>query len=505
MTIADKLTSISTTKQSIKEAIEAKSVTVGSIPFSQYANKISEITGSGGDPLPPDWVRPSDWLPMPNVAPTEQKFVGLFAVFNESTNYLAFSATGAYTVDWGDGVVENFATGVVAYHVYDFASISDSTLSSRGYKQVIVVVTPQNGQNITSIDLTKKHSSFISASYNYPWLDLSLGSPNLTGFIISQASTTCYFCNIERIKVVSWNPAFQIKQRFSNLSTVCYISLPATRLNNQSFDSVFTGCNSLVYVDGLDFYSATNAVNVFQNCYSLSKVPIIDLYSCTGGISYIFDGCYSIKELNFLNTSSVVYANYAFQNCRSLQKITGLQLNSCTGGLFYVFGNCSSLYSIPQTTIPLATMLYYTFNGCSKLRSVSFDSIANVSSINSAFVGCSSLEKITLGPNNKITDATMAFSSCFSLKEIPSLDFASNTSSGFNGAFSGCYSLSSFKATNLKLNFSVSNSRLSAVALNDMFNNLPTVTGKTVTITSCPGAATCDTTIATSKGWTVVK
>lgn len=56
MTIADQLTLLSSTKSQISAAIEAKGVSVGSIPFSQYPSKIAAITGGGGggelQPLP---------------------------------------------------------------------------------------------------------------------------------------------------------------------------------------------------------------------------------------------------------------------------------------------------------------------------------------------------------------------------------------------------------------------------------------------------------------------
>ena len=53
------------------------------------------------------------------------------------------------------------------------------------------------------------------------------------------------------------------------------------------------------------------------------------------------------------------------------------------------------------------------------------------------------------------------------------------------------------------VNFSVANTKLDAAGLNALFNSLGTTTGRTITITGCPGAGTCDRTIATAKGWTV--
>ena len=53
----------------------------------------------------------------------------------------------------------------------------------------------------------------------------------------------------------------------------------------------------------------------------------------------------------------------------------------------------------------------------------------------------------------------------------------------------------------------VSYTSLDATALENLFTDLPTLTGKTINITGCVGAASLTTTqreIATNKGWTIV-
>ena len=50
---------------------------------------------------------------------------------------------------------------------------------------------------------------------------------------------------------------------------------------------------------------------------------------------------------------------------------------------------------------------------------------------------------------------------------------------------------------------SVSYCNLNAAALNKIFTDLGTVTSGTITISYAPGAATCNRSIATAKGWTV--
>ena len=64
-------------------------------------------------PSPLPWIRPGSWLALPDVTGL-QKFAGLHAVFPDS-NFVALSAEGAYTVNWGDGSGDtNVATGVTA-------------------------------------------------------------------------------------------------------------------------------------------------------------------------------------------------------------------------------------------------------------------------------------------------------------------------------------------------------------------------------------------------------
>jgi hypothetical protein len=49
MAISDKLVYLNETKTAIKNAIEAKGVTVGEATFREYATKVSEIESGGGE------------------------------------------------------------------------------------------------------------------------------------------------------------------------------------------------------------------------------------------------------------------------------------------------------------------------------------------------------------------------------------------------------------------------------------------------------------------------
>jgi hypothetical protein len=69
--------------------------------------------------------------------------------------------------------------------------------------------------------------------------------------------------------------------------------------------------------------------------------------------------------------------------------------------------------------------------------------------------------------------------------------------------FTSCFSLARIEAKEIKFTFSVASCKLSNTALNEIYTNLPTVTGQTITVTDNYGAPTDNATIATAKGWTV--
>jgi len=69
--------------------------------------------------------------------------------------------------------------------------------------------------------------------------------------------------------------------------------------------------------------------------------------------------------------------------------------------------------------------------------------------------------------------------------------------------FATCSSLSRIQAEDFNFTFSVASCKLSAVRLDEIYTNLPTVVGQTITVTGNYGTTTDDPTIATAKGWTV--
>ncbi len=70
-----------------------------------------------------DWVRNPAWPAIPTVLASEQKIVGLYAVWpgdgaGNGANFFAFNGQGAYTINFGDGTTTNFASNTQANYEF---------------------------------------------------------------------------------------------------------------------------------------------------------------------------------------------------------------------------------------------------------------------------------------------------------------------------------------------------------------------------------------------------
>lgn len=139
-----------------------------------------------------------------------------------------------------------------------------------------------------------------------------------------------------------------------------------------------------------------------------------------------------------------------------------------------------------------------------------------VTTISTMLQNCYTLTTLTNEGNigNPSTAATIYINGDFNtgINELTSMDFYCKFSKfTVNGTSTVPTKLNSLRLRNngagqyagTSPQINVSYTDLGASALDQLFTDLPTVTAKTINITGCPGAATCNRTIATGKGWTV--
>ena len=326
------------------------------------------------------WVRPNDWIAMPTIISTEEKIAALFLVGDNNSNFVAFRCSGNYTVDWGDGNVENVASGVTAKHNYVFSSLSASTeIGPVGSKsrQAMIVITPQSGQNLTSISFNFKHSSLASI-YTTPILEIKLSAPNCTSLLIG--NTTGNLRLLEQCTILSHN--------------------------DTSMSNMFGGCSALQSVPLFNTSSVTNMSNTFSGCSALQSVPLFNTSSVTN-MSNMFGGCSALQSVPLFITSSVTNMEFMFSNCSALQSVPLFNTSSVTS-MSNMFFNCFALQSVPLFITSSVTSMASMFQSCISLQSVPTLNCSNATAITLFALSCNGLKRCQATG----IKGTVSFSSC---------------------------------------------------------------------------------------------
>ena len=224
-----------------------------------------------------EWVRPSDWLPMPtNITSADQIFVGLHAVFESGQNYCAFlftTSAGQYQVDWGDGTVTLHNSNTIAQKNYDYTSISNSTICSRGYKQVIIKVTPVSG-NLLTCNFQQRFVTTPAQNQPYAtgFLDCILSMPNATS--ITFGGTTIRHSYVERFDIKTIGSVISMQRMFQNCYSLQSVPLFNTQ-NVTSMQQMFLGCASLNFIPNFNTTLVTNFTIFANGCNSLDRCTTI--------------------------------------------------------------------------------------------------------------------------------------------------------------------------------------------------------------------------------------
>ncbi len=393
------------------------------VAFTQVGDALEVVI-----PTADEWQRPSDWLPIPSIATGEQVFYGLCMVHQDRANLVSLRFTGNYTVDWGDGVVENFASNVVAHHQYSWSSVGNVT--SEGFEQALIKVTPQAGQNLTGINLQFKHPSMGGGSLKSSiFIDMVMNLPQLAigASIVLGGTVSIRHAFVERLNIMSIGSA-------TSLVLLCYAFFKLKKFEIGDTSNV------------------TNMQNMFYDCIALQTVPLFNTASVTNMQSMFYD-CTSLASVPLFNTASVTNMQSMFQLCYTLTTVPLFNTASVTN-MLSMFYNCFALQTVPLFNTASVQNMGNMFQGCPLLKSVTLN-LSSVSILSNPFNGTTNIDTLILN---------------------------------------GC-----------RYGFNIASNEMSATALNALFTSLGTAVGsQTITITGNPGASTCDTTIATSKGFTVV-
>lgn len=449
------------------------------------------ISGSENNLTPEPYIRPVDWLEIDSLVNVgDQKLVALVAIFEEG-NFIAVSCVGNYTINWGDGQITNHTQSTVAYHQYDWNYVGfNGTLTSDGYKQAILTITPQVGQNLTTISFNQNHNQAgLTTNAINGLLDVKLSGSlistltfNIKNKILEQvdfvgtnsitnAPTMFGSCfNLRKIKnlytnnVTNFNGIFSgcyklehlpnlITSSGSNFNSMFYQnyllkSIPTTITFNDAttMDNTFFGCFSIVKFPTINAPVCTVFTNTFRSCYSMLVNPeMITSPTLTKSFTNMFTDCYSLREFkNYPNFNTNQGSSYTamFSNCYSLEIVPDTINTSGTvtvSGHSSMFNNCYNLKTAPNMDLSKSQNVTLLFNGCISLVNVPVYTIgvAAGTNLNSIFNGCVNLVEI---PDwiftQNITVTASAFQNCNSLQKAPNWNLSSTTN--VNSMFNNC-------------------------------------------------------------------
>lgn len=529
--IASKLVRINDTRKALRQTLLDKNVDIpAGTPFAEYPAIVRET-------LPASvtvYKRNSEWLPLQEAAPNQ---INVLYRINVEKTYVALSVSGtAYTVDWGDGIIQSYADGLIAQHIYSYDDI-DAGTETEGYRQVVIQVTANTGGVITGANLGHRHTLVGSISGYALEVDCNLPACNSLTFTVPTTGVVHHFCRKITVRQIGV---------LTNLDNLC------------------SGFRNLMYLDlpSNFFTHATTMIEAFRNCHNLRELvfPPNSLANVTT-MQSAFRFCLCLQELVFPTGSLVSVTNLesTFQAAIRLRNVVfpAGSLTQVTT-LAMTFNGCSELREVifPENSLTRVTTTNTCFNSCVMLKTVYFPSgsLALTTDMSSMFLSCLELQNLTLPPLPSVTTMRFMLSSAQSLTDVVltgpfnALTIAQTAISGrciknitfthslpavtdartmFNlcdnletitfqaGSFSNVNLTTSMFATAPKLkrivnlgvrvSFSVANCNLSAAALNEIYTALPIVTGQTITVTGNPGTTGHNISIATAKGWTVVQ
>jgi hypothetical protein len=337
---------------------------------------------------------------------------------------------------------------------------------------------------------------------------------------------------------------------FLTCSNLQEITLPTTVGASITMASTFSTCRNLSKVTIPSGWNLTNLQNTFNTCVSLNEVILPNnAQDNLTTINGICNGCFNLKSIvmpTSLNTCNTMGA--AFTSCLNLQSVVFPSTMNAVTSMAQIFQNCSALQSV---TLPTSMSALVTangmFDGCIALKSLTLPTTTgNITTYTQAFRNCFALNSITLPTTQStaLTTLNAAFTNCYGLSGITNQQYLGNTSTGStiyvdgtsitinayelltldlytkfskfeaNGVVSVIAKLNSLRLRNngtgqyagTSPQINISYTDLGQAALVQVFNDLPTVTSKTINITGATGAAALtapERAIATGKGWTI--
>ena len=426
------------------------------------------------------WKRSPSWVALPSVISTDEKFVGLYAVWPDS-NYVALTAAGNYNIDFGDGSAsQNIATGVqVNYQIlYSAASL-------------VGTECPVTFTTATSL-VTRNSHGYVNGDKVQFWNIVTTTGINQAQiyYVINSTTNTFQFSTVVNGAVSTFTndgtgSLLPYRQAIITVTPQAGQTLTALNLNIKNTAT------------GLTIGYSTGWLDIALSMPNCSASGLV----ISASVQNVIHGY--LQQASIVNAGGLTTATYMFYTCFVLQSIVQFN-NTLVTDMSYMFYNSRNLQTVPLFNTAAVTLMNNMFGNCAALQTVPLFNTAAVTTMANMFVNCTTLQTVPLFNTAAVTTMASMFNYCNSLQTLPAFNCTAVTPTANLTGLTGTHpSLSASNLTNVKLTHTYAGDKLSASAINTIFTNLPTVTGQTITILGNPGGGTCTTSIATAKGWTV--
>ena len=208
-----------------------------------------------------------------------------------------------------------------------------------------------------------------------------------------------------------------------------------------------------------------------------------------------------IEHITLKSANSSINIDYSFYNLKSLSKLVIKSLTNLNYSAF--INSLPSLKELDIDKTQIQTLTICHINNVPNID-LSYLTMPNITNGGSLYFNNGLPIKGFINiPNPTLTNISFMFRDCV-VVTLPSYNLI-NVTSADNLFFNTSRCVKRSLLYNIKVTHSYANQLLDTTALNEIFTNLGTANaGASITITGNPGAATCNQSIATAKGWTVI-
>ena len=511
----------------IANAIRGKTGKTGLLLPPQMASEISNIT-SGGEAIENEqYIRPMEWLALPERDESRDQIFILVAIYEDTNLPITINTTGECTVSWGD-INDTVVTGSANEFTFTWDNVSpDSLFDLWGYRQSLIKIECDKdlltNLNVTSdldikefIIYAKNPKLIIDGkclvnieSYELYFRNEVL-NPALPPFGQNFAGRATYLKNIVLNNVVRnsgyWT-FYPYQKEYGSLLNEPKVKFTETVTD---FRTYLSSQKRIKVLGDYILPNVDRAEGAFSNMNSLIKIGKVQ-FGNNVTMSSLFKNCLSLKEVDSVDTSTSNNLNNFVNGCTSLKKLKISVKNATT--LSSLASNCKNLVNVEITDDEdkkESVNFYSAFSACENLEKISFNPLI-CNNVSRLFTGCYSLRYIENANFANATVASELLSNCKSLIFVKNLNLEKSTNN--SNAFFRCNNLKIItfaKNECIKSTISFGEcTNLSSEMLNYIFETgLADLTGQdtqTITIKGCGGASECDVTIAQSKNWTVVR